>query len=70
MDWRPITEPPEKSGYVLLAAYHHRIPKVMYGFCKVYADNRAIFSEEFYHGRGLVITHWMPLPKHPMERGI
>jgi len=42
----------------------------MYGFCKVYADNRAIFSEEFYHGRGLVITHWMPLPKHPMERGI
>lgn len=65
-EWRPIAEPPEKSGYVLLAAYHHRtIPRVLYGFCKV-TDEGARFSPERYVS-GIVITHWMPLPKHPVR---
>lgn len=68
--WKPITEPPEQSGYVLIACYHHRLPKVLEGFCKVYGDGKAIFTENTYHGQGVNITHWMPLPKHPNKKRI
>ena len=66
--WKPITEPPEKSGYVLIAGTHHRMPVVLMGFCKIYKDGNATFSEDVYHGNGVQITHWMPKPRHPWEK--
>jgi hypothetical protein len=57
--WKPINEPPTKSGYVLLAIYHHQLPMVIEGFCKVHSDGRAVFSEQTYYGNGVQITHWM-----------
>ena len=69
MKWRSVTEPPEKNCYVLLACLHHKtIPTVLYGFCKISPDGAARFSEQIYHGQGLSITHWMPLPKHPLDK--
>ena len=66
MKWQLVTEPPAKSGYVLLAGTHHRIPCVLYGFCKVFRDGTVRFTEDTYRGRGVVITHWLPLPEHPL----
>jgi hypothetical protein len=63
--WKPITEPPAKNCYVLLACTHHRIPIVLYGFCRVLGDGTARYTEDIYHGQGVAITHWMPLPRHP-----
>ena len=65
MEWQLISKPPKKSSYVLLAGHHHRVPKVIYGHCKVYGDGTAIFREDIYNGQGVAFTHWMPLPEHP-----
>ena len=69
--WKPVTEPPEKSGYVLIAGYHHGVPKVLYGYCRSRSGSgeSAYFKEDTYHGQGMAITHWMPLPEHPL-RGV
>ncbi len=67
MEWKPVSKPPEKSGYVLLAGTHHNIPSVMYGFAKIYSDGTVGYKEETYMGRGVTLTHWMPLPRHPEE---
>lgn len=67
-EWKPITEPPEKSGYVLLACTHHNIPVVLMGFCKIHQDGRPSYHEDTYNGNGIHITHWMPKPKHPYEK--
>jgi hypothetical protein len=64
-NWKLINDPPQKSGYVLLAGCHHRIPKVLYGFCRVFSDGKASFTEDVYNGQGMAISHWMPLPEHP-----
>lgn len=64
MEWKPISEPPEKSGYVLIACTYHGKPVVLAGFCTVYHDGSAIFREP-YTGQSIVITHWMPLPNDP-----
>jgi len=64
MDWKPITEPPAKSGRILVACMHHRIPMVLEGHCKLTASG-PVYSENTYHGQGIAITHWMPLPMHP-----
>lgn len=64
-EWKPLSEQPGKSGYVLLAITHHRIPMVVRGHYKSSADK---FSEDVYNGRGVAITHWMPLPKHPYDK--
>jgi len=66
--WRSIADPPEKSGNVLLACTIHGIPAVLWGFCRVYSDGRARFTEDIQRGRGVAITHWMPLPEHPCVR--
>jgi hypothetical protein len=68
LEWKPINEPPEQSGYVLIAGSHHNIPMVMEGFCKIHQDGMPTYSENTYSGNGVVITHWMPLPKHPYKK--
>ena len=65
MEWKPLNTPPQKSGYVLLAGYHHNIPKVIYGHCKIYGDGTATYKEDIYNGQGASFTHWMELPAHP-----
>ena len=65
MEWKSINNLPDKSGYVLLAGYHHNIPTVLQGYCKLNGDGTARYEEERYTGTGVTITHWMPLPEHP-----
>ncbi len=67
--WRPITEPPDRNGYVLVAGYHHRtIPVVSLGHAKVHRDSGPTFTA-LEHERNMIITHWQPLPEHPGEVG-
>jgi hypothetical protein len=63
--WKPITDPPKKSGYVLLAITHHNIPMVLMGFCKLCRGELPVYKEEIYHGTGVAITHWADVPNHP-----
>ncbi len=66
-EWRPITEPPDRNGYVLLAITHHNIPQVVQGFYQI-CQGIPRYKEETYGGRGVQVTHWMPMPKHPYAR--
>ena len=67
IEWFPVTEPPEQSGYVLLAITHHNIPMVLMGFCKLRSDGPPVFKEETYSGNGVAISHWAKRPEHPWE---
>lgn len=67
VNWRPISDPPTKSGYVLLAVTHHQVPMVLMGHCKIRKNDYPYFSEDVYRGNGVAITHWAEVPKHPLE---
>jgi hypothetical protein len=66
--WKPLSDPPSESGYILLACQHHDIPVVLMGHCLIGESGIPRFRENTYNGNGLRITHWMPLPKHPYEK--
>jgi hypothetical protein len=69
LTWKPIAEPPENSGYVLVAATNFGELVVLRGYCLIHQLNgRAIFRADVYSDPGIQITHWMPLPTHPMEK--
>ena len=65
-EWRSISNPPDKNGYVLLALTHHNVPAVLMGFCRR-RGVEAHFSEETYYGSGVIITHWAEVPLHPWQ---
>jgi hypothetical protein len=65
IQWKPVTNPPKESGYVLLAITHHDIPNVIMGFCKKHKEGPPVFKEDVYHGSGVAITHWAAMPTHP-----
>ena len=67
IEWFPVTESPEQSGYVLLAITHHNIPIVLMGFCRVREEDPPVFTEETFSGKGVNISHWAKKPEHPWE---
>lgn len=68
-EWRPATELPKESGYVLIAGYHtifgRKTPVVSIGRVKLYGSGPVFLDYMNDHTES--ITHWMPLPKHPGE---
>ncbi len=64
--WRPVTEMPKESGYVLIAGYHfvfgRRTPVVSIGRVRLYRGG-PVFTDRFCGHT--IVTHWMPLPEHP-----
>ena len=67
--WKPVTELPKESGYVLIAGYHtifgRKTPVVSIGRVNLYRSGPVFSDYTSEHTKA--ITHWMPLPRHPGE---
>jgi len=67
MNWIKVTEPPKKNGYgfinVLVALGDGSVRQAMY-------NNRTMsFMYTNFDLIGFEVTHWMPLPEPPTEKG-
>ena len=61
-NWRDALTPPEESGWYLVTRYPHASdPKSTWRFDVVR------FNKSWVVPFGVVVTHWMPLPKPPGE---
>jgi hypothetical protein len=60
-EWHNLSDPPKRSGYVLLAITHNNITHVVTGHYAKVADR---FRQDVYY-QNVQIDFWMELPEHP-----
>ena len=68
IEWKSISEPPKRNGYVLLAVMHHGIPYILMGHCN-FRNGSPDYKQDVFNS-GVTITHWAKLPKHPLGKSI
>lgn len=61
-EWHPMSEIPQKSGYILLAIRHNNLNDVVMGH---WSTLKGFQSNIYPASSNTFYTHWAYMPKHP-----
>lgn len=66
VNWHPMVQTPEKSGYILLAIRHNNLNDVVMGH---YSKLRGFHCKEYPQGVNTQFCYWAYKPEHPDGEG-